>query len=164
VLYSLGSPYLAQDGHPLTWGEWSYTAFNDTAKVTLKCVKNGTLVELQAKNLIPNALYTIWLFANPTLGPPQSIGYLPPLDAENYDPRDNRRHGHNFITDKNGSGTFSSVVPGGPLSIQGQIWGCLFHNSFFSLHVVYHEDNQLHGPVPGPTGVEAVQMAFDYPQ
>jgi len=164
VLYSAGSPYLAPDGHPLTWGEWSYAAFNDTVKTTLKCVKNGTLLEIKAEHLLPNALYSLWVFANRTPDSPQSSGYLPPLDGGNYDPRDNRRHGHSFVTDKNGSATFSSIVPGGPLSIKGDIWGCLFHNSFFSFHIVYHADDQLHDPIPGPAGVEAVQIGVDYPQ
>lgn len=82
------------------------------------------VVELEARNLVPNGLYTVWWVNKGTLGMDMGPGGGSP---------DNE-----FRADANGNATVKIEVPS---------------NSNYQMMVVaYHADNQTHGKSPGEMG------------
>jgi hypothetical protein len=153
LLYTaaLGTPLLAPDGHHITWGEWFQAGLSTESVTSVKCVSQGTHVTVEATDLIPNALYTVWIFTVATPTSPLSAGRLPNALGQG------KNH---FTTDETGAGTFNAIAPGGPLSINGQIPNCLLDNPIFVIQLAYHSDGQLYGPVPGPAGVTLDHINF----
>lgn len=154
LLYTaaLGTPLLAPDGHQLTWGEWDLISSTNASFASVKCVEKGTHVVLKYKGLIPNALYTMWLFVQVLETSPVDAGRLPSLVSDS----------NAFTTDESGSAVVNAIVPAGPLSISGEITDCLFDFENFSLNLAYHSDGRLYGDVPGPDGVTVQQFAFGF--
>jgi hypothetical protein len=149
-----GQPLLAPDGHQLTWGEWIEPLRTDTSRVSVKCVDKGTHVVIEATGLIPNALYSAWLFAQATPTSMFAVGTL-----RSVLPGDN-----SFVTDETGAGSFNAIVPAGPLSIQGEVSDCLLTSSTFIIQLDYHSDGRLYGGVPGPAVVTFGHIAFIFNQ
>jgi hypothetical protein len=149
---ALGTPLLAPDGHQLTWGEWDNIAATGASTASVKCVNKGTHIVLHFEGLIPNALYSMWLFVRLTATSPIDVGKLPSRTSD----------GHVFVSNAAGKGTISVIAPAGPLSISGEIPGCLFAFEDFSLNLAYHSDGHLYGNVPGPDGVTVQQFQFGY--
>jgi hypothetical protein len=149
-----GTPLLAPDGHQLTWGEWLQTGLTNTSIASVKCINKGTHIVIEATDLIPKALYTAWLFTQPTPGSPVFVGAVPSLVSGN----------NSFHTDSTGAGSFNAIAPAGPLSISGEIHDCLLENKIFILRLAYHSDGQLYGGVPGPPQVTIDHVNFLFQQ
>ncbi len=149
---ALGTPLLAPDGHQLTWGEWDSISALGASTASVKCVKKGSHVVIEYEGLIPNALYSVWLFVQVLETSPVDAGKLPSLNGKTIA----------FVSDENGFGMISSIAPAGPLSISGSITDCLFDFENFSLNLAYHSDGMLYGDVPGPDGVTVQQFAFGF--
>lgn len=148
------SPLPGPDGRQLTWGEWIKTALTDSSRASVKCINKGTHVLIEVTDLIPNALYSVWLFARPNPTVPIGGGALPSLLSDS----------NGFTTDETGAATINAIVPAASLSISGEITSCLFDNSTFVLQIAYHSDNQLYGGVPGPTGITFDHINFVFQQ
>ena len=148
---ALGTPLLAPDGHQITWGEWLQGALSTESVVSVKCIQKGTHVTIEVTDLIPNALYSVWIFTIVAPGSPLSAGALPNLTGQG---------GNAFITDATGAGSFNTIAPAGPLSISGTIPACLLDNAVFVIQLAYHSDGQLYGGVPGPAGVTLDHINF----
>jgi hypothetical protein len=154
LLYTaaLRTPLLAPDGHQLTWGEWMRPEALNTSTAIVKCVEKGTHVTLQLTGLIPNALYSAWLFVRPTETSPVDAGKLPSITTDS----------NGFVTNGLGSATLNVIAPAGPLSISGEITSCLFDFFNFSFNLAYHSDGRLYGDVPGPDGITLQQFNFAF--
>lgn len=155
LLYTsaLHTPLLAPDGHQLTWGEWRRPVTINTSLVSAKCVQKGTHVVVEATGLVPNALYSVWLFTQVTVGAPVSMGAVPSLVGDNA-----------FRTDETGAGSFNAIIPAGPLSLAGEAPACLFDNPVFVFQLAYHSDGQLYGGEPGPLGITLDHINFRFLQ
>lgn len=140
LLYSvsLQDPVIAPfDGHQVTLGEWSA----GTGSAKLKCDHQGTHVELKMEHLIPGGLYDLWLFAQPFSGfDDRAFGLLVPEGAA-------------FVANHHGKSNFNGTVEAGPLSFRGSVGDCLLDDQILFIIVLFHNDGQLYGGVPGPTGL-----------
>jgi hypothetical protein len=148
---ALGTLLQAPDGHQITWGEWLQGALSTESVASIKCVEKGTHLTLELTDLIPNALYTVWLFTGATPTSPLSRGMFPNSLGQG---------GNHFTTDENGAAIFNAIAPRGPLSINGEIPNCLLDNSISVIQLAYHSDGRLYGPVPGPAGVTLDHINF----
>jgi hypothetical protein len=142
-------PLLAPDGHQLTLGE--YTAVKGSAKV--KCISTGTHSVLHFSGLVPNGVYTVWLLIFGNGGPdPTAAGALGTTNPiENF-----------FTASASGEGQLSVTTPEEDLSAFGHVGPCWL-NSPAQLHLVFHSDNQTHGPEPGPTETWVTNARFLFP-
>ena len=142
-------PLLAPDGHQLTLGE--FTAVKGTAKV--KCINTGTHSVLHFSGLVPNGTYTVWLFVFANGGPdPTDVGALGTTNPiENF-----------FTASASGEGLLSVTTPEEMLSAFGHVGPCWL-SSPVQLHLVYHSDNQTHGPFPGETNTWVTNARFLFP-
>jgi hypothetical protein len=142
-------PLLAPDGHQVTLGE--FTAVKGSAKV--KCISTGTHSVLHFSGLVPNGVYTVWLLIFSNGGPdPTAAGALGTSN-----PIEN-----SFTATAAGEGQLSVTTPEEDLSAFGHVGACWL-NSPAQLHLVYHSDNQSHGPEPGPTETWVTNARFLFP-
>ena len=142
-------PLLAPDGHQVTLGE--FTALKGTAKV--KCIGTGTHSVLHFSGLQPRGVYTVWLFVFANGGPdPTDVGALGTTNPiENF-----------FTASASGEGLLSVTTPEEDLSAGGHVGPCWL-SSPVQLHLVYHSDNQTHGPLPGETKTWVTNARFFFP-
>ncbi len=156
---ALHNPVLAPDGHQVTFGEWSAA----TGTASVGCIQSGTHVTLHLRNLIPNGVYTAWTLV---------------LKAPGYDGTEasltdnvigvgslglNDGSQNVFHASTNGTGQISRTVLGGNLSLFGSAGNCLLTDEFeFQFVILYHINQMTYGPMPGPDGVKAEQLRFDY--
>lgn len=154
-------PLLAPDGHHVTLGE--YTAVEGRARV--KCVREGTHLNVHLSGLLPKGVYTLWLALwDPPLDPALSLEELLPriqgLGAAG--PADGSQNA--FQASASGEGQVTLVIPEGPLSLFGEVTDpCLFDDpNVAQWHIIgaYHTDDMTHGPLPGPR-VEPFLFIFD---
>jgi hypothetical protein len=145
-------PLLAPDGHQLTLGE--FKAVKGMAKV--KCVSQGTHSVLHFSGLVPNGVYTVWLliFGNgyPDVTAAGALGTTNPI--ENF-----------FTASASGEGQLSVTTPEGPLSAfpGPRQEACWLNEVVVELWLVYHSDNQTHGPEPGPPATWVTHARFLFP-
>jgi hypothetical protein len=153
-------PIIAPDGRHVTLEE--FLSARGTA--TVECSDEGTRADLMLSGLIPNGVYTMWLFAfrdpgyDGTMTNAIGAGAYGPYDADQ----------NAFTATEAGEASLSMVAPAGTLStlVPGAtrrhvIGPCLLTDEFeFHLVGTYHMDHQTHGPVPGPPGSEAFQFGF----
>jgi hypothetical protein len=148
-LYSVDvlAPVIAPaDGHQVTLGEWSAA----TGRASLKCIHNGTHVDLQMHDLIPGGLYDLWLFAQPFSGfDDRAFGLLTP-------------EGASFVASRHGHAHFNGTVEAGPLSVRGTVGDCLLDDQIVFIIVLFHNDGQLYGGQPGPSGYSLDHFNWNY--
>jgi len=150
---ALGNPLLAPDGHQLTWGEWMRPATVNKSEARIRCDETGTDVHFKFRGLIPNALYSAWLFVEETDSSPILAGRFPTNSLLN----------NAFRTDDEGSAEFHVTSPPGPLTVTGgEFTGCVFDYVLFSLNMTYHSDGHLYGDVPGPPAIVLQQFNFAF--
>jgi hypothetical protein len=120
-------PILTPTGQPVTMAQW----LGVTGTATAKCVQGGTHVTLHLSGLIPNGVYTVWLFAG------DAVGSLGKNDgSENV-----------LKVSTSGQADLSVFQPAGPLSVTGSVTDCL-NSGPFTLLVAYHLDGRTYGPTP----------------
>ncbi|HKA53062.1 MAG TPA: hypothetical protein VKJ47_05320 [Candidatus Binatia bacterium] len=143
------NPLMAPDGHQLTLFEFKAVqgvAFN-------RCVDGGTETVVYFNGLVPGGTYTVWLGVGEAFFRPP-----PPFDAQGAlgrtDPIENF-----FTANEDGEGVLSRTTPAGPLSALGEVGPCWL-DAPAQLHLVYHNDGQTHGPVPGPRDTWVVIARF----
>jgi len=137
---------LAPDGHQLTLGEFNAAV----GRVLVNCIKTGTHTAIHFSGLVPKGTYTVWLVrVNPAIIGAGSLGATA-LSA------------NSFVASEAGEGELSRTTPEQDLSIFGHIGAC-FLDDVVELHVVYHLDQQTHGPVPGPLNTWVVIARFFLP-
>jgi hypothetical protein len=132
---SVLTPLLAPDGHQLTLAEFRMVS----GWVDVKCINKGTHAVFHMKGLIPNGVYTLWIFAFRAPGPPNfmAAGPFGAPDGSN----------NSFLADAEGTASVSIKL--GDLAYLGSSGNCL--SSIFESHIVtaYHPDQQTHGAMPG---------------
>jgi hypothetical protein len=143
-----GQPLLAPDGHHVTLGEW----IGFSGKATVKCIAGGTHVNLQVRGLLPNALYSVFLFGQEVIPGPFYFGRLPSTLPANVG---------SVVTNEKGHATLNAVVPAGPLSFQGAVTDCLLDNESYAFSFVYQSDGRLYPGVPGPPAVSINHALFN---
>ena len=133
---------LAPDGHQLTLAEFRMVS----GWVDVKCINMGTHAVFHMKGLIPNGVYTLWIFAFRSPGPPNLMGAGPfgAPDGSN----------NSFLADAEGTASVSIKL--GDLAYLGFSGNCL--SSVFESHIVtaYHPDQQTHGATPGSIWVAQI--------
>ena len=142
------NPVLAPDGHQLTLGE--FEAVKGSA--SLKCTGAGTHSVLHFSALHPKGTYTAWLFVKNAAGEFTAIGALgTTMPIENY-----------FTASQAGEGQLSVTTPEEDLSAFGHVGPC-FLETPFEIHLVYHADNETHGPGPGANETWVTNANFLFP-
>jgi hypothetical protein len=152
---ALGQPLLAPDGHQLTWGEWERPILVNKSEANIRCNerRSRTHFHLKFRGLIPNALYSVWVFAELDDSSPVLSGRFPANSSQN----------NGFRTDRHGNAEFEATSEAGPFTISGgEFTGCLFDYQLFSLNMTYHSDGMLHGDVPGPAGIVIQELNFAF--
>lgn len=164
------NPALAPDGHQLTVGEFNHVSGNGT----LRCVRNGTRVNLHVSGLVPNGVYTVWTLvfngpfpAGPNGAKPAPFGNLVglgPLGAHS----GTENH---FQADANGEGDISALVRPGALYAEPpppflpgmyNIQGCLLDEVEVHMVGVYHFDSMTYGSGPGYNHGAVEQFGFRF--
>lgn len=142
-------PILAPDGHQLTLEEYRMPE----GLCSAICLRSGTHTAIQLSGLIPDGVYTIWVFAVRASGEVVGVGSLGARDGSE----------NGFISYENGDGEIWATMPGGPLSITGMISPCWLTGEF-EVRVVaaYHLDGETHGPAPGPSGSFFEHFGFTF--
>lgn len=153
------NPVLSPDDRHVTWDEFSGVE----GAITVECREGGTHVELLLSGLIPDGLYTLWVG---TFGPggfdPEAedpfqnlrgVGAMGPPDGSENDVR----------ASASGQARIGATVPGGPLSMFGEIGDCALTDEY-EFHVVgaYNLDDQSYGPDFGPEGTAVEQFLFAF--
>ena len=142
------NPVLAPDGHQLTLGE--FEAVKGSA--SLKCTGAGTHSVLHFSGLVPKGTYSVWLFLKDAAGNFTAVGTLgTTVPSENF-----------FTASAAGEGQISVTTPEEDLSVFGHVGSC-FLETPFEIHLVYHQDFQTHGPVPGPPDTWLTNALFLFP-
>jgi hypothetical protein len=141
-------PVPAPDGHQLTLGEFGAVK----GSVSLKCTGAGTLSVLHFSGLVPKGTYSVWLFLKDAAGNFTAVGTLgTTVPSENF-----------FTASAAGEGQISVTTPEEDLSVFGHVGSC-FLETPFEIHLVYHQDFQTHGPVPGPPDAWLTNALFLFP-
>jgi hypothetical protein len=161
-----GAPVTAPDGHQITLRE--FRAVNGAA--TARCTANakapgllgaqgpGTIYSMHLNGLIPNGVYTAWMFtfdAGGGSGPPKAAGAIGPYKGA---------WGNTYVADQNGEADIYAVNPAGALSANGvNVAGCWLTGEA-EVHILgaYHIDGQTHGAVPGAANTWLEQFEFDF--
>lgn len=113
----------AQDGTPEELTEENWLAASGEASVSAVDADNYT-VAVEASNLVPNGLYTLWWVNDQLIGKEMGpAGGIP----------DNQ-----FRADSEGNATTTISVPSG--------------NDYQMIAIAYHADDQTHGENPGEMG------------
>lgn len=147
-----GNAVLAPDGHQVTFGE--FTAMNGS--IDMKCTARGTRTSLHLTGLIPNGVYTIWIF---TYKPPEGT-MVSAAGALGADPNGT---GNILVADESGEAFLTALNPAGPLTATGEVAGCLETDEFRTLiEGVYHIDGKTYGKFPGPPGSWVEQFSFTF--
>lgn len=144
-----GQPLRAPDGHHITLGEW----IDFSGRLSMKCNNQGTHVAVHVQGLLPNALYSIFLFAQEVVPGPFIFGRLPTsLPSE---------PGW-FFTNGQGNATVNAIMPAGPLSFIGEITDCLPRDfEAYAFNLTYQSDGMLYGGFPGPAPVAVNHAVFN---
>ena len=150
LLYTNNIPMLAPDGHQLTQAEFSMVS----GWASIKCINSGTHAVFHMKGLIPNGIYTMWIFtfrmpgADGTFNNRIGAGAFGAPDGSN----------NSFMADAEGTASISLMLPGGNLGGFGAVGDCL--SSVFESHIIaaYHPDQQTHGA--GPGAIWVAQLFF----
>ncbi len=149
-------PVLAPDGHQLTLGEFKAVE----GRATVKCINMGTHTVVHFSGLIPNGVYTVWLFIFANGNPPIPFTAFGALgNSSPADPIDNA-----FIASEAGQGQLVRTNAEGVLSANGgSVAGCWL-GTYPEAHValVYHINGLTNGPVPGPTNTWVAQEFFRF--
>jgi hypothetical protein len=143
-------PVLAPDGHQLTLRE--FTGVQGNASV--RCISMGTRSVLHFSGLVPNQVYTVWLFL---VNPNPPFDYLGAGSLGRTDPTENF-----FTADADGEGQISRTTPAQMLSAFGNVGPC-FLDDVVEIHLVYHTDEMTHGRLPGDSNVWVVNARFFFP-
>ncbi|HXU32907.1 MAG TPA: hypothetical protein VN851_20235 [Thermoanaerobaculia bacterium] len=144
------NPVLTPTGQRVTLAQWNAP----TGAFQLECKKKGTVIKLEVDHLIPNGVYTLWLFTLPTGVPPSGFGGAFDL-----------RTGENeFHSDANGHSKLQVTLPAGPLSTRGSVTNCLLDNTVVAFFGNYHIDGMSHGTSPGIPGTNAEQFSITFTQ
>ena len=145
-------PLLAPDGHQLTLGEFKAVV----GGALVKCIAEGSHTVLRFSGLQLNGVYNVWLAVvnpNPASGGPYlSAGSLGKAALS-----ENR-----VLVSAAGDGQITRVTPEQDQSVAGHIGACAL-DSAIEIHLVYHNDQQTHGPVPGPQDTWVVNARFRIP-
>ena len=125
----------APDGHQLRLAEFKTVS----GWADFKCINTGTHGVFHMKGLIPNGVYTLWIFAFGSPGPPNLMGAGPfgELDGSN----------NSFVADAEGTASISITMA--DLSGIHATGNCL--SSVYEFHVLaaYHPDQKTYGSMPG---------------
>jgi hypothetical protein len=141
-------PVPAPDGHQLTLGEFGAVK----GSVSLKCTGAGTHSVLHFSGLVPKGTYSVWLFLKDAAGNFTAVGTLgTTVPSENF-----------FTASAAGEGQISVTTPEEDLSVFGHVGSC-FLETPLEIHLVYHQDFQTHGPVPGPPDTWLTNALFLFP-
>lgn len=146
-----GQPLRAPDGHQVTLGEWIETIEQNKSFVLVRCTKEGTNVTVKVTDLLPNALYTAWLFVLATSTSPIIARGMPTVPGH---------RGNDFTTDASGGALLNTTIPASRLEENGSISSCLMDNLSFLIRLAYHSDNQLYCEDPGPSEVTINHISF----
>jgi hypothetical protein len=139
-------PVLAPDGHHLTLREF----VGVKGKASVQCISMGTRAMLHFSGLVPNQIYTVWLFlVDPSPFGAGSLGRTDP--SENF-----------FTANAEGEGEISRTTPAQMLSAAGQVGPC-FLDDVVEIHLVYHLDEMTHGHLPGDPSTWVVNARFFFP-
>lgn len=151
-------PILAPDGHHVTLGE--FNEVTGTSKV--KCLPQGTQVNLHLKNLIPNGVYTIWSLTFQSPGFDGTLSSFVNLTGQGA-LASNDGSANTFTASASGEGQITRIVPSGDLSVFGTLASCILTDEF-EVHFVgvYHIDGMTYGAIPGPAGTYIEQFGFIY--
>jgi hypothetical protein len=144
------APVLAPDGHQLTLREFTGVK----GKASVECISMGTHSTLHFSGLVPNQVYTVWLFI---VNPNPPFEYLGAGSLGRTDPSENF-----FTANAGGEGEISRTTPAQMLSAFGQVGPC-FLDSVVEIHLVYHLDEMTHGHLPGPGDTWVVNARFFFP-
>ena len=149
-LYIKDIPLLAPDGHQLTLAEFS--TVNGWAN--FRCSNTGTHVGFHIKGLIPNGMYTMWIYTFKEPGADETLDNR--IGAGAYGEPDGSNN--SFVASADGTCSMSIKLPEGSLGGFGTVGTCL--STVFESHIVvaYHPDRHTHGDNPGPLWVG--QMYF----
>ena len=143
-------PVLAPDGHQLTLRE--FTRVKGSASV--QCISMGTRAVLHFSGLVPNQIYTVWLFL---VNPNPPFDYLGAGSLGRTDPSENF-----FTANAEGEGEIARTTPAQMLSAFGQVGPCFLDN-VVEIHLVYHLDEMTHGRLPGTGDTWVVNARFFFP-
>jgi len=142
------NPVLAPDGHQLTLGEFEAVK----GRASVKCTAAGTHSVLHFTRLVPKGTYSVWLFVKNAAGEFTAVGALgTTMPIENF-----------FTASAAGEGQLSVTTPEEDLSAFGHVGPC-FLETPFEIHLVYHQDFQTHGPLPGPPDAWLTNALFLFP-
>ncbi|MEO8428984.1 MAG: hypothetical protein ABI651_17960 [Verrucomicrobiota bacterium] len=145
-----GCPITAPDGHQIMLGEWVKAQMT----ATVRCIPDGTHVEVRMTGLIPNGVYTIWVLVfngpfDPTFSTLVGGGSLGANDGSQ----------NSFKASANGQGQLVvNMPPTTLLAIPYDVKGCLLDEVEVHLVGVYHSDGMTYGPVPGYAHSAEVQF------
>ena len=148
LLYTNRIPMLAPDGHQLTLAEFSTVS----GWAHFKCINEGTHAVFHMKGLIPNGIYTMWIF---TFKMPGADGtFNNRIGAGAYGAPDGSNN--SVVADADGTASISLMLPGGNLGGFGTVGNCL--SSIYESHIIaaYHPDQQTHGAGPGAIWVAQI--------
>src|SRR6185369_1844157 len=103
-------------------------------RASVKCVKKGTHVVIEASGLVPNGVYSVWLLTFEAPGFTPDFAHLIGEGALGApDGSDNT-----FTASDSGEAVISAFQPAGSLSEFGEVTGCLFDEFEFLVALVYH--------------------------
>lgn len=145
-------PILAPDGHHVTLGEFN----SASGKAEVKCMNNGTHVEIHMHGLIPKGVYTIWIMTfktpgfNGTFDNLTGVGALGAPDGSQ----------NAWVATSNGKGELSVTTPAEMLSIFGSVPNCFGGEFEVLLSAAYHLDGRTHGGSPGDFTNYVLQFGF----
>ncbi len=134
--------------------------WNDAGgEVTIGCESGGTRYTFELRGLIPGGMYTVWHFPGSGAGALSGQGTTQPDNA--------------FTAAADGSVTFTTLSRGGVMTMGGSLPQCQvpvpkadaageFGGEL--LVVLFHNDGQSHGRVPGPGETIVSHLFFMAPQ
>ena len=151
-----GNPVLAPDGHHVTAGEFSAVK----SSLSVKCTSEGTLIRMQIRDALPNAMYRVWILAFREPGFDITGGFpFVNLTGEGALGLNDRSE-NTFFTSASGEGSIQRVHPPGlmsevlpipPFGGNDPVGDCLL-TDVFEWHVIaaFQQPGQPGGPSVGP--------------
>ncbi len=148
------SPILAPDGHQVTLGEFNMV----TGGAEVTCVNQGTAIAISLQGLIPNGVYSLWIFTFKSPGFHNNFDHLIgngvlklTNGAENI-----------FTASSDGSASLSAIIHRQSLSIVGSVGDCLFSEYEIHFMAAYHLNYVIHNGTPGNPNTWVTQFFFPF--
>lgn len=143
----------APDGHHVTLGEFT----NVAGYARIRCISEGTRVDIHLKGLIPHGIYTVWVVTYQKPGfngiddtNITGVGALGSSDGSK----------NKITASADGSGSLYVTMHGGNLSVFGSVGDCFSSTYQVMLLGAYHLDGMTHGGVPGKASSWVGQFQF----